>query len=112
MLVYEVLLEEPCPIALDFLKPFCHFSLNNNNMPAFIHALWIADPSKRAKGLNAAKPSKEKQRKGDLNAVCDRQQARADPLLFTKRPASLKNTHIFLITSGKLQLKNVLFGRY
>ena len=25
---------------------------NNNNMPAFIHALWIADPSKRAKGLN------------------------------------------------------------
>ena len=25
---------------------------NNNNMSAFIHALWIADPSKRAKGQN------------------------------------------------------------
>ncbi len=60
---------------------------NNNNTPAFIHALWIADPSKRATGRNM-QPS-QRRHKGDLNAVCDRQQARADPLLFTKRPATL-----------------------
>ncbi len=30
----------------------------------------------------AAKPLKQRRRKGDLNAVCDRQQARAEPLLF------------------------------
>ena len=32
----------------------------------------------------AAKPSKERRRKGDLNAVCDRQQARADPYSLRK----------------------------
>ncbi len=37
----------------------------------------------------AAKPSKERRRKGDLNVVCGRQQAWADPLPFTKRPATL-----------------------
>ena len=56
------------------------------NRPAFIHALWIADPSKRATGRNM-QPSRRR-RKKDLNAVCDRQQARVDPLLFTKRPAN------------------------
>ena len=30
-----------------------------HNMPAFIHALWITDPSKRAKGLNM-QPSPQK----------------------------------------------------
>ncbi len=45
----------------------------------------------------AAKPSKERRRKGDLNAVCDRQQARANPLLFTKRPATLTCPGITLL---------------
>ncbi len=40
---------------------------------------------------------KRRRRKGDLNAVCDRQQARADPLLFTKRPATLTCPGIALL---------------
>ncbi len=58
-------------------------------MQAFIHAVLIADPSKRAMGRNYAKPSKQRRRKGILNAACDRQQVRADPLIFTKMPATL-----------------------
>ncbi len=38
---------------------------------------------------NAVKHSKQRRCKGDLNAVCDRHQARADPLLFVKRPATI-----------------------
>ena len=34
----------------------------------------------RHRSKYAAKPSKERRRKGDRNSVCDRQQARTDPL--------------------------------
>ncbi len=53
-----------------------------NNRPTFIHALWIADPSKRATGRNM-QPC-QMRRKGDLDAVCDRQQAWADPYSLRK----------------------------
>ncbi len=76
------------------------YNNNNNNRPAFIHALWIADPSKRATGRNM-QPI-QRRRKGDLNAVCDRQQARNDPLLFTKRPATL--TQYYTNNSFLLQI--------
>ena len=63
-------------------------SINYNNRLEFIHALWITDPSKRATGRNM-QPS-QRWRKGDVSAVCNnRQQAWADPLLFTKKPATV-----------------------
>ena len=43
---------------------------------------------------------------GDLNAVCDRRQARADPLLFTKRPATLKCAGIALLLKGTTTSRN------
>ncbi len=52
----------------------------------------------------AAKPSKEMWRKGDLNAVCDRQQTRADPLLFTKRPATIGCIGLYHIDISDNQL--------
>ncbi len=54
----------------------------------------------------AAKPSKQRRRKGDLNAVCDRQQARADPLLFTKRPATLTCPSVALLVHGTTTLRD------
>ncbi len=54
----------------------------------------------------ADKPSKERRRKCDLNAECDRQQARADPLLFTKRPATLMCPGITLLVHGTTTLRD------
>ncbi len=42
----------------------------------------------------------QRRHKGDLNAVCDRQQARADPLLFIKKPATLTCPGVALLVHG------------
>ena len=55
---------------------------------------------------HAAKPSKQRQQKGDLNAACDRQQVRADPLLFMKRPATLKCPDIALLVHRTTTLRD------
>ena len=49
-------------------------------------------------------PSKERRHKGDLNAVCDRQQARADQLLIRKRLATLTCPGIALLVHGTTTL--------
>ncbi len=54
----------------------------------------------------AAKPSKEKRRKGDLNPVCDRQQAWADLLLLMKRPATLTCPGITLLVHQTTTLRD------
>ncbi len=83
---------------LDFSFLFLIFLYYNNNY-AGIYPRFMDHGSLKARqgSKYAAKPSKERRRKGDRNAVCDRQQAWADPLLFTKRPATLTCPGITLL---------------
>ena len=64
-----------------------------------------SDSSKRVPtGRYAAKPQRAAQ--VDLNAECDRQQARADPLLFTKRPATFTCPDIARLVHGTTILRD------
>ena len=59
------------------------------------------------KGRNAAKPFSQRQRKvTSMHAECDRQQARADPLLFSIRPATLTCPGIALLVHGTTPLRD------